>query len=56
MEIIQLDSKVQELFFEVTKAVTLKALVLIGFKLGLAIALVIVKEVLTDRSHQIIDC
>ncbi len=55
MEIIQLDSKVQELFFEVTKAVTLKALVLIGFKLGLAIALVIVKEVLTERSHQIID-
>lgn len=55
MEIIQLDSKVQELFFEVTKAVTLKALVLIGFKLGLAIALVIVKEVLTDRAHQIID-
>lgn len=55
MEIIQLDSKVQEIFFEVQKAVTLKALVLIGFKLGLAIALVIVKEVLTYRAHSIID-
>jgi hypothetical protein len=55
MEIIQLDSKVQELFVKVEKAVTLKALVLIGFKLGLAIALVIVKEVLTDRAHSIVD-
>jgi hypothetical protein len=48
-------SKVQELFVEVEKAVTLKVLVLIGFKLGLAIALVIVREILIDRAHRIID-
>ena len=55
MEVIQFDAKVQELFFEVQKAITLKAMVLIAFKLGLAIALVIVKEVLTARAHSIID-
>jgi hypothetical protein len=55
IEIIQLDSKVQGLFFEVKKAITLKAVVLIGFKLGLAIASIIVMEVLTDRAHGIID-
>jgi hypothetical protein len=55
MEIIRFDSKVQGLFFEVETAVTLKEMVLIGFKLGLAIALVVVKEVLKDRAHSMID-
>jgi hypothetical protein len=53
--IIQFNSKLQELYSEIEKAVTLKALVLVGFKLGLAIAVIIVTEVLIDRAHKLIE-
>ncbi len=54
-EIIRCDSRMQELNAEIENAVTLKALVLIGFKSGLAIAVLIIEEVLTDRADNMID-
>ncbi len=54
-EIIRCDSKMQESNSEIENAVTLKALVLIGFKSGLAIAVLIIEEVLTDRADNMID-
>jgi len=54
-EVTRNNSELQELKSELDKAVTLKALALTGFMLGMATAALIIEETLADRAHNKID-
>ncbi len=54
-KIVRNDIGLQELNSELGNAVTLKSLVLTGFKMGLAMAALIIEEVLTERAGGMAD-
>ncbi len=54
-EISQHNPGLQKLELELDSTVTLKAIVLTGFKIGMAIAVLIIEEVLRDRASDIAD-
>jgi len=54
-EIVRDDIRLQELNSELGNAVTLKSLVLTGFKMGLVMAVLIIEEVLTERAGSMAD-
>ena len=54
-EITEYNPGLQELKQELNRAVTLKAMALTGFKIGMATAVLIIEETLADRAYNTVD-